>query len=375
MNHAQDLSDDELANVVWDMTARPASPDDAGHLRELGSLLTDRHAAAMERVRAYERSLAHVVRTLALSPGRDNVEQLLHLLDAQRTSTAHTGLRIPAVASLLAEGQRVADLAAEVFDRRGHDRLEELRSCLFHELVLRGVDIDDFPPLRYWPLVRPGWHALSWLPPDRRAFESDADFPSRSLRGGAKGTDTGLPTEGRADPPVPRTAVRCTLRDIATQEVHQDIVSAVTAGGWGDTGAWVFTLDGPTAPEDVPALLPTLPMACLDGLGPTDRFEIARRPLDAVWCLLFATASMGGMYSDGAHGAHGRLAAWRSLAGLTGAPRGSGAAEVERRALHSTWFQFLADADWFHNEIYDYGIACLSPDRRRLAVLTATDTD
>ncbi|MGG2461357.1 DUF6183 family protein [Streptomyces sp. RGM 3693] len=375
MNHAQDLADDELGSLVWEKTARTASPDDAGYLRELGSLLTDRHADAVERVRAYERSLAHVVRTLALSPGRDNVVQLLHLLDEQRTSTAHAGLRIPAVASLLAEGQRVADLAAEVFDRRGHGRSEELRSCLFHELVLRGVDIDDFPPLRYWPLVRPAWHALSWLPVDRRPFESDADFPSRSVRGGAKGTDTGLPTEGRTDPPTPRTTVRSALQDSATAEVHQDVVSAVTAGGWGDADAWVFILDEPTAPEDVPALLPTLPMACLDGLGPTDRFEIAQRPLDAIWSLLFATASMGGMYSDGAHGAYGRLAAWRSLRGLTGAPRGSSAADVERRALHGTWFQFLADAEWFHNEIYDYGVACLSPDRRRLAVLTATDTD
>ncbi|MFF2808453.1 DUF6183 family protein [Streptomyces sp. NPDC058000] len=227
MNHVQDLVDDELGNIVWEKTARPTAPGEAGYLRELGSLLTDRHADAVERVRAYERSPAHVLRTLALSPGRDNVAQLLHLLDEQRTSTAHAGLRMPAVASLLAEGQRVADLAAEVFD----------------------------------------------------------------------------------------------------------------------------------------------------GRGPTDRFEIAQRPLDAVWRLLFATASMGGMYSDGAHGAYGRLAAWRSLAGLAGAPRGSSAADVERRALDGTWFQFLADAEWFHNEIYDYGIACLSPDRRRLAVLTATDTD
>ncbi|MEK2472436.1 DUF6183 family protein [Streptomyces noursei] len=179
--HASDLADDDLAEIVWEKTERSVARGEAGHLREPGSVLTDRHATAVERARSYERSLAHIMRALALGPGRDNVAQLLELLNEQRTSTTSPGLRLPATASSLAEAQWVADLAA---------------------------------------------------------------------------------------------------------------------------------------------LLPTLPLGCLDGLGPTDRFEIALRPLDAVWRLLFATASMGGMYSDGAHGAYGRFAAWQSLAGLTGAPMG-----------------------------------------------------
>ncbi|SHL43604.1 DUF6183 family protein [Streptomyces yunnanensis] len=375
MEHASDLADDDLAKIVWEKTKRPVARGEAGHLRELGSVLTDRHATAVERARSYERSLAHLMRALALSPGRDNVAQLLELLNEQRTSTTSPGLRLPAIASFLAEGQRVADLAELVFDGRALDRPTELRACLFHELVLRGVDIEDFLPLRFWPLGRAGYHPLSWLPVDRRAFEADADFPSRSTHGGAGGMDTGIPGEGRMDPPVPRTTVRSALRDTATSERYEQVTAAVTAGGWGACGAWVFDLDAPAAPEDIPALLPTLPLGCLDGLGPTDRFEIALRPLDAVWRLLFATASMGGMYSDGAHGAYGRFAAWQSLAGLTGAPRSADADEVAQRALHSTWFHFEADAEWFHNEIYDYGLACLSPDRRRLAILAASDTD
>ncbi|GAA2121212.1 DUF6183 family protein [Actinomadura alba] len=157
--------------------------------------------------------------------------------------------------------------------------------------------------------------------------------------------------------------------------MHQAIVSAVEAGGWGDAGAWVFVLDDAVEPDRVPGLLPTLPMACVDGLHPAERFEIAVRPMGDIWCLLFATASMGGTYDTGVHGAYGRLAAWQSMAGLSGAPAGASAEEVERHARQSTWFHFEADADWFHNEIYDYGIAALSPDRRRIAVLAATDTD
>ncbi|MGY3676789.1 hypothetical protein ACVWXU_000412 [Streptomyces sp. TE33382] len=85
---------------------------------------------------------------------------------------------------------------------------------------------------------------------------------------------------------------------------------------------------------------------------------------------------MGGMYGSGVHGAYGRLAAWNSVAGLSGTPAGASPEEVERHATQSTWFHFEADAEWFHNDIdADYGIAALSPDGRRIAVLAATDTD
>lgn len=85
---------------------------------------------------------------------------------------------------------------------------------------------------------------------------------------------------------------------------------------------------------------------------------------------------MGGMYGQAAHGAYGRLRAWRSMGALSGAPLDARAEEVERQVMQSTWFHFEADAEWFHNEIgNDYGVAALSPDRRRIAVLAATDTD
>ncbi|MEU4498113.1 DUF6183 family protein [Streptomyces sp. NPDC023998] len=367
---------DDLGRLVWGQAERRAAQGDASYVRELGSQLADRHAAAVELVRDYERQLAHVVRVLALTPGRDSLVQLLQLLDEKRPATTGSDLLPRFVASLLAEHQQVTDLAATVFDRRKWDQLDELRACLFHELVLRGVDIDEFPPLRYWPLERPGWHALAWLPVHRRDLEADVDFPSRSIRGSAHGGPTGLPAEKRVDPQTPRTSKRSTLRDIATTDMHETIVAAVQAGNWGDSGAWVFMLDEAITPDRVPAWLPTLPMPCVDGLGPTDRFEIAVRPVDDIWRMLFATASMGGIGSSGVQGAYGRLWAWRSMAGLSGTPAGTSAEEVERHARQSTWFHFEADAEWFHNDIQaDYGIATLSPDRRRIAVLAATDTD
>ncbi|MFF2507777.1 DUF6183 family protein [Streptomyces sp. NPDC058067] len=223
--------------------------------------------------------------------------------------------------------------------------------------------------------MQPSWHAPAWLPAHLSDLEAHINFPSRSIRGSSSEMDSGLPAEGRMDPPTPRAAELSGLCDVATLEVHETITAAVEAGGWGACGAWVFVLDEAITPDRVPALLPTLPMRCVDGLGPTDRFEIVLRPVEEIWSLLFATASKGGMYSSGVHGAFGRLSAWKSMAGLSGAPPDANAEQVERQARQSTWFQFEADADWFHNEIYDYGIAALSPDRRRIAVLAATDTD
>ena len=369
-------AEENLAPLVWGEAERRAAQGDASFVRGLGSQLADRHAAALEQARDHERQLAHVVRVLALTPGRESLTQLLGLLEDKPHAGTRPDLRAPFVASLLAEHRPVPDLIATVFDRHEWKRLDDLRACLFHELLLRGVDTDARGPLRDWTLVRPGWHPLAWLPTHRRDFEAGVGFPSRSLRGSARGVSSQLPTTGRQDPPTPRPSEPSALQDVATVDVYETIVAAPQAGEWGACGAWVFRLDEAVTPDRVPALLPTLPMACLDGLGPTDRFEIAVRPMEEVWRLLFATASMGGIWSSGVHGAFGRLWAWRSLAGLSGAPAHASPPEVEERARQSTWFHFEADAEWFHNDIgSDYGIAALSPDRRRIAVLAATDTD
>ncbi|MFJ8138586.1 DUF6183 family protein [Streptomyces sp. NPDC096013] len=366
----------DSGDLQWGQAEQRAVQGDASYVRELGEQLVDRHVVAVRQVREYERQLANVVRVLAFTPGRDSLVNLLRFLDEKRPSTGSPRPLLPFVASVLAERHHVADLAAVVFEPRGREYLNELRACLLHELVLRGVRTDTYPALRSAAHVLPPWHPLSWLPTHRIDVESGADFPTRSLNGSSYGVPSQLPAEGRVDLPTPRTSERSALRDTATTDVRESIVAAPQAGEWADFGAWVFPLDEAVPPERVPALLPTLPMGCLDGLGPTDRFEIAVRPLDEIWRLLFATASMGGMYDSGVHGAYGRLWAWRSIAGLSGAPAGASAEEVEHRARQTNWFHFETDTDWFHGDIdSDYGIVALSPDHRRIAVLAATDTD
>jgi uncharacterized membrane protein len=69
------------------------------------------------------------------------------------------------------------------------------------------------------------------------------------------------------------------------------------------------------------------------------------------------------------------FAAWQSLTSLSGAVRGADAGEVEAQVHDCTWYTFAADTAWFNGVVWDIGLAALAPDRRRLAVLAATDTD
>ncbi|OCC07488.1 DUF6183 family protein [Streptomyces sp. PTY087I2] len=367
-------TDDDFRRFSWQTAQQRAAQGDSRQVADLAMELTDRIEAATKKTREHQGQLAQLVRVLAITPGPDSLTQLLRLFTRSQGPGVDLAPRF--VASLLAEHREAADLVGPLSERDAKGRLDELRICLFHELILRGVDMDAFPKTIDWTRVMYGGHPLVWLPSRRSALETRLTFPSRSINGGARSGGSPLPADGRVDPPTPRTAEQSALVDSATLDLHQMIIAAPEAGGWGHSEAWVFRTDEEVEPDRVPALLPTLPMGCVEGLGTTGRFEIARRPADAIWSILFATASMGGMGDHGAHGAFGRLWAWKSMAALSDAPAGASAEEVEHHVRQTTWFHFESDAEWFCNEILaDYGIAALSPDRRRIAVLAATDTD
>ncbi|MFD5203668.1 DUF6183 family protein [Streptomyces sp. NPDC058375] len=366
-------SDDDTTRFAWHTAEQRAAQGGSRQVADLAVELTDRIEAAAEQTRVHEHQLAHLVRVLAITPGHDSLTQLLRLFTRRQGPGVDLAPRF--VASLLAEHREAPDLVGPLSERDPKGRLDELRICLFHELILRGVDVDALLKTRKWTRVLYG-HPLAWLPRHRSTLETRVGFPSRSVNSSARSAGVTLPTEGRVDPPTPRAEERSALVDSATLYLHQMIIAAPKADGWGDSEAWVFLTDEEVEPDGVPALLPTLPMECVEGLGATGRFEIARRPADEIWSIVYATASMGGMYHHGVHGAYGRLRAWKSMAALSDAPAGASAEEVEQHVRQTTWFHFESDAEWFHNEACtDYGIAALSPDRRRIAVLAATDTD
>jgi hypothetical protein len=91
--------------------------------------------------------------------------------------------------------------------------------------------------------------------------------------------------------------------------------------------------------------------------------------------LMFGTASNGGAYSSGEDGAYGRLAAWQSMAVLTGIGASGTIDDVYDAAKQSSWWEISSTSKWFHNIAWDIAIVCLRPDKRHLAVLAATDED
>ncbi|MCX4783400.1 DUF6183 family protein [Streptomyces sp. NBC_01264] len=370
-NHLMTGSGSEPAYISRDEALQHAMAGDIAPLRELGSNLASRYAAAARAARIHGDDLSYLRRLLATTPGRDSVALLLKLLGDQEAAGGSMALELRLMATILAQHQSAADLDRTIFADAPEDHwLSELRRCLFHELLLRGVDPDAFPALR----PGSGTHPLAWLPDRRRALETEPDFTRHSVNGSSSGVKSGLPERGRLDPPTPRPTGASPLRNSVTVDEHDLIVTAAE-DNWGYAEAWVFRADRPITPAQVPALLPTLPMECVSDLGAAHRFEIAARPVGDIWSLLFATASMGGLYNSGQYGAWGRLQAWRSLAGLCGLPFHASADEVERLAEQYTWFHFRADSAFFHQDGDDYGIAALSPDGLRLAVLAATDTD
>ncbi|MEV6235891.1 DUF6183 family protein [Lentzea sp. NPDC051838] len=251
-------------------------------------------------------------------------------------------------ASMLAS--RGADLSAA--------RSTEERACLVHELVLRGT------PGR--PL---GDHPLAWLPLTRSELEEHVDLPEYDDDGHARFT---RPRGRQCGWTVIAGAQIPAARETACLDHTTAAVDGWTKGSNGTIEARGFEFDEPVPAELLPNVLLGLKLQCTDGEKKT--FWVAEATPAEVWRELFAASSLGGACNAGTYGAYGRLAAWRSLAGLVGLENAE-AADVEARVNEWHWYRFDPETCWFEGVDWDLAVIALSPDRTRLTVLAATDTD
>nr|WTB31729.1 DUF6183 family protein [Streptomyces sp. NBC_00830] len=356
---------------VWKTADRSLVRGDAAFVADLGIALAGAYASDAGRIWQYRSVFDYLLRLLATTPGPGNVAQALRLASsaeaADRKLDRYT-------ASLLASSQPAEELAVAF---TGY-ATEELRACLVHELVLRGVDVTESSGIAGWAMS-PHWrhHPLGWLPLALSDVEGRPDLPSYSARGGSHSMPYGPPAnrEVRGDarahvPPVEETTAEAAAKGIG---------AAVTNWAEESNGrieVRVFDLAAPLEVESVPSMLLALGLKCLEGAGTKKTaFSVAACPPEQVWRVLFAAASTGGAYNSGARGAYGRLAAWQSMAGLSGAAQGGLAEEAEARARACAWYAFGADTKWFECVAWDIGLVAVSPERRRLAMLAATDTD
>ena len=96
---------------------------------------------------------------------------------------------------------------------------------------------------------------------------------------------------------------------------------------------------------------------------------------DSVLRVLLTAAVRGPAYGSGLYGAYGRLAAWRSLGGLTGAPADTPIAHTAELVRQTRWFRVNTASVWFYEVAWDLAIAALRSGGQEIAVLAATDTD
>ncbi|WP_327074727.1 DUF6183 family protein [Kitasatospora purpeofusca] len=358
--------------------------DGAAFVAGLGIGLAPRHRslpAGSEASEAFDDLLDRLVRLLAVTRGPGHVDELLRLLAASRPDDSEHDRY---VASLLASCQRPADLAA-VYEEKAVAS-DELRACLLHELVLRGVPVAELPGIAAWA-TSPHWrdHPLAALPLVPTEPERDPDLPAYSV----DGSSCGFPYPDPDDRyPAPRLdAAPVAAVETTTAATARAMASAVA--NWaehpeepeGRVEARTFAFAEPLEPGAVPGALLALGLDCLTDLGelpePGRRTAFGVVPVEAaeVWQFLFAASSTGGAYDSACYGAYGRLHARRSLAALAGAPPDAPPSEVEARVRECTWYRFGADTPWFHRVVWDLGVLAVTQDRRRLAVLAATTTD
>ncbi|MFE7398515.1 DUF6183 family protein [Streptomyces sp. NPDC057557] len=363
-----ELPDLENVTGVWAVADDRLARGDAAFLADLGIALAGAYGS--DAGWQYRSVFDYLLRLLATTSGPGNVAQALRLVSSLEAADKRLDRY---AASLLASSQPPEELAVAFTG----SATEELRACLVHELVLRGAHVTETPGITGWAMS-PHWrhHPLGWLPLALSDVEGQPDLPRHSARGGSHSMPYGPSANHnvRGDAGVHVPSVEETTTEAAAKGIGAAVANWAEESN-GRIEARVFDLAVPLEAESVPSMLLGLGLECLKGAGKKTAFSVAACPTDQAWRVLFAAASTGGAYNSGTRGAYGRLAAWQSLAGLSGTAEGDPAEEVEARARECAWYGFGADTKWFERVAWDVGLAAVSPERRRLAMLAATDTD
>ncbi|MER5467165.1 DUF6183 family protein [Streptomyces sp. NPDC002685] len=364
------LAGPEDAPAVVDPARRRVSAGDTAFVACLGAVLHARFGSAdVQRYRVAVYRLAHL---LMFAPGQDALDHALRLLAVPRSYDDSSDRW---AAEVLACARTPRELDAVFADGRGEDGeggAEELRNCLVNELVLRGADLADLPTASRWAAsAHRARHPLAWLPHALHSFEEEAEAISHSADGsaGCATSRSFFRTRSIEVPAAQLPAPRAV--EVTTRPLTRALRTAVNT--WeGEPNfrieARVFEFAATLYPPYVPSVLASLDLACLEGLDPQEKWVKTCEPGE-LWARLFWISANAGTREEGAYG---RLAAWRTLAALCGAPDGASADEVGERAEACHWFTFDAATDWFSQGVSGLAVATLTPDGRRLAVLAAT---
>ncbi|KQV19234.1 MULTISPECIES: DUF6183 family protein [unclassified Kitasatospora] len=325
--------------------------------------------------------LGHIRRSLAGCSGPESLRALLRTPMSLSLEGPQRLLAERALAELIARGQRAEDIEQVVYGEQAHAvHPREFRACLLHELVLTGAQVEDSPALLAFAreLVSEG-HPLAELPLHLLPEEQGLIRPDGTAPGW---TWTVSPLDGavhsaaelHVTPLMRDRTASIEMTEIsvpATAEVMGSAVRHWCTDSNGLIAAQDFWSPDPVRPEDFPAVFARLPLAPWE----EGRARLHPSTSDEVFRILFTAARRTSAYGPSQFGSYGRLATWRSLAGLTEAPAGAPVERIAELVRQSHWFRPEPDSAWFCEVAWDLAVAVLRPGGQGIAVLAATDTD
>lgn len=329
------------------------------------------------------RTVGRIAETLADTRSRDcavlAVDIVSRLLPRGAAAREEGDRLRRSVAARLVKAQHLRDLEplfGELPDDIHHPATET-RACLLGELALLGSGTGRRGLDAYAERLRELGHPLARLPRTRLDIEHRFTVRVRGL--GPVKTPKQLRSRFPEVPPSGSGAA-AGRRAADTRDDGRAKAAAgpFTAGGWErEPEARFFTLPGPLGPDDFGiSFIKELPLGCLAGEGGHRGSAIACATTpDDVLNELFSASYIGGVNGRVQGGAYARLYAWNSLYALMGLSVDVPFLQAVRRAADHRWLRFMAFTDWFYHDTSDVAFAVLDPDRTRVAVLAATDTE
>ncbi|MFJ3236022.1 DUF6183 family protein [Streptomyces sp. NPDC086787] len=382
----QELLDGDFSAVsALDQEIRQrVSSGDCEWVTLLGAELERRAACDGGDPSAHVLLLDRLQTALASTAGPQSLRALVCLPNSLQTGES---VRIKAerrLAQMVARGHRPADIVSVVYgEELDTAASDEFRACLLQELVLEGVVVPEYPPLRSFGevLVSEG-HPLAHLPLHLLPTERGLLKPAHVQHGWTWALPPAT-VEKQSDQPELHVSAEMRRRSVEVDPVEVTVPEAAESMGaavrhWceqsnGSVAAQEFWSASPVPPSDFAAVFEQLSLAAWPVEGGRARLHPATP--DRVLRVLLTAAVRSPAYGSGMYGAYGRLAAWRSLGGLVGAAPDASIDHTAALVEQAHWFIADPSSDWFHQVAWDLAVAALRPDGQEIAVLAATDID
>jgi hypothetical protein len=363
---------------------RDVSADRFAWVRGLAEEIAAEATAGRDVPRQHRQVLDRIVLALAAHAGPDSLRTLLRLPAYLGISASDRLQAERWLATLVAHGHQVEDIAAVVYgEEAGTAASHEFKACLLHELVLQDMPVAEYPALRsFGEALVAEEHPLAALPlhllPAERGLCQPPDAPNDwtwVLPPAAVALHSDRP-EIQVSEEMRRRSADVDPTETTVPEVAEAMGAAVRH--WreqsnGEIAAQEFWSPEPVSPDDVAAVFERLPLPAWPEGGPPARLHPASS--DRVLRVLLTASLLSPAYGSGLYGAYGRLATWRSLAGLTGAPADARITDTAMLVEQTHWFIADLSSDWFNLVTRDLAVAALRPGGQEIAVLAATDTD